>query len=488
MDIKSSAIKDLKDLLPIDDESLGQMVDNALALPSQSAITDYWLGLLGESPDALEFITKFTSKLTRSNTPKPSQRTSSPAVSNTSSRKPTNPWNQPVVEKPKITNKPRLSKNVNTTTSQLLDKPKEKPSKQSAKRDKQRKVDNLKDLDEILKQLEISEAAENVDEKVVCNCMATRHPLFEAAPNCLNCGKIICVKEGYRPCSFCGEELISAQEKQQIITMLKNEKVQLESPATKTPESQTPRAKKKKVTVSSGAGMNLWTQQEALFKKLEKEEQKQAELEKKRVKEAKELEDQNKELAFYNKQKDIDPDLLKAQNNLENLLNFQANSAERTKIIDQASDFEIPTGSNLNMWSSSVEKALQLKKQQKQMRKLEKKQRELSGRGKKVMDMSIGKDGKVVLRERKVEDNDSEDDEADEEIQKLEQDIQQSKDKKNEEAFNSVWDYEKDQNKWTKPVYTGGESTTETVGLNSKWERVQLGSGFGDLEELLVGI
>lgn len=504
MDLRTSSIKNLKDLLPIDDESLGQMVENALSLPSQSAITEYWLGLLGESPDALDFIAKFTSKLTKDSAPKVSHSTSSTSASHTpkhqsipksssqaaGGRSTKNPWNQPTVEKQKLRNKPRLAKNVSSTTSQLLDKPQEKPTKQTAKREKQRKVDNLKDLDEILKQLEISDGI-NTDEKVVCNCMATRHPLFEAAPNCLNCGKIICVKEGYRPCSFCGSELISSQEKQQIITMLRSEKTQLESPS-RTPEPQvSAKTKKKKITVGSGAGVNLWTQQEALFKKLEAEDLQRAEVLKRQKEEEKELKEQNSELEYYNRQKGVDPDLLKAQKNLENLLNFQANSAERTKIIDQASDFEIPAGSNLNMWSSSVEKALQLKKQQKQMRKLEKKQKELTGRGRKVMDMSIGKDGKVVLRERKAEDIDSEDDEADEEIKKLEQDIRNTKDKNSEKAFHSVWDFEKDKAKWIKPVYVGGQDEEASEGTeekSSKWERIQLAGASENLEELLVGI
>jgi len=502
---KSNAITLLKDLLPIDDDSLGQMVDNALNLSSQTAITDYWLGLLGESPDALDFIAKFTSKLTNPNsvnTVKPKSNSSQAPIlkpsspSPSSSRNNTNPWNQPIMGKPKLNNKPRLSKNTNATTSQLLDKPQEKPSKQSAKREKQKKIDNLKDLDEILKQLEINESAQNVDEKVICNCMATRHPLFEAAPNCLNCGKIICVKEGYRPCSYCGHELISFEEKNQIITMLRNEKNEIESPS-RTPEPQQQQsklAKKKKVTIGSGAGINLWTQQEAMFKKLEAEDSKKAAKLKKQNEEAKQKQEQNEELKYYNKKREIDPDLLKAQANLDNLLNFQSNSAERTKIIDQASDFEIPTGSNLSMWSSSVEKALQLKKQQKQMRKLEKKQKELVGRGKKVMEMSIGKDGKVIMKERLVQDNDSEDEEVDQDIKNLEQDIQQTKNKSNEEAFQNVWDYEKDQNKWEKPVYSGAskdtDSSTTQTPKHSKWERVQLlgTTTTDDLEEIVVGM
>lgn len=34
-----------------------------------------------------------------------------------------------------------------------------------------------------------------------CDCFGTLH---KAVTNCLNCGKIVCEKEGYGPCSFCG--------------------------------------------------------------------------------------------------------------------------------------------------------------------------------------------------------------------------------------------------------------------------------------------
>lgn len=38
-------------------------------------------------------------------------------------------------------------------------------------------------------------------ERVLCNCVAQRHPLIN---NCLNCGKVICESEGEGPCMFCG--------------------------------------------------------------------------------------------------------------------------------------------------------------------------------------------------------------------------------------------------------------------------------------------
>ncbi|KAB8297657.1 hypothetical protein EYC80_001465 [Monilinia laxa] len=64
----------------------------------------------------------------------------------------------------------------------------------------------LSDLDAAIRTLEIStNSSLSADPaKRKCNCIASRHPLLAAAPNCLSCGKVICVKEGFGPCTFCG--------------------------------------------------------------------------------------------------------------------------------------------------------------------------------------------------------------------------------------------------------------------------------------------
>ncbi|KAH3678333.1 hypothetical protein WICMUC_001566 [Wickerhamomyces mucosus] len=502
---KSQLIKKLGELLPLDEESLQQILTNAQQLSTHSRISEYWLGLLGESPDALDFVTDFTTKNVKKqptyNT-KPPQRLSytSSQIPKPQRIIPTNAWNQPTFQKSISNNKPRLSNNVNSTTSQLLDKPVEKKSKSSAKREKQKRVDNLKDLDAILTNLEI----QNYDENSVCDCRATIHPLFEVAPNCLNCGKIICVKEGLRPCSFCGEELISDEEKAQIIMVLEAERANLQETNVHPFKEPAVTRKPKKITISSGAGVNLWKQQDKIFEKLEKDNEERAKLKEQKEKEEKEIEEQNLELQYYESQKDQDQDLIKAKRNLENLLNFQANGAERTKIIDQASDFELPTGSNLNIWSSGVEKALQLKKQQRQLRRQEKKEKELTGRGKRVVDITIGKDGKAILREtidkRSSEsspylvDHLSEDEEdEDQDIVKLEEDLKKKKEFKAEEDFKAVWDYEKDASKWESPRYTSEndevfqENRDENDRLlNNMRDRVQNITGDSDIIEDLV--
>lgn len=59
-----------------------------------------------------------------------------------------------------------------------------------------------------------------------------------------------------------------------------------------------------------------------------------------------------------------------AKQHRDKLLNYQAENARRTHIIDEAADFETPT-SGQSMWSSPVERAAQLKRQQKVLREQE---------------------------------------------------------------------------------------------------------------------
>jgi len=65
-----------------------------------------------------------------------------------------------------------------------------------------------------------------------------------------------------------------------------------------------------------------------------------------------------------------DGTLDKALQHRNKLLSYQAENARRTHIIDEAADFETPT-SGLSMWSSPVERAAQLKRQQKVLREQE---------------------------------------------------------------------------------------------------------------------
>jgi hypothetical protein len=195
------------------------------------------------------------------------------------------------------------------------------------------------DLDSAIRALEIqtnpliiSESTSKDDVmKRKCNCMATRHPLLAAAPNCLNCGKIICVKEGLGPCTFCGKPLLSGEEIQSMVQILREERGKERMEANNASHkragvSKMPRA------FATRPGFPAPATSES--------------------------------------EKENDSKLAAAKDHRDKLLSYQATSARRTHIIDESADFEVPSAGQ-SMWATPQERALQLKKQQKVLREQE---------------------------------------------------------------------------------------------------------------------
>lgn len=185
---------------------------------------------------------------------------------------------------------------------------------------------DLDDLESALRTLEMSTNPTLQSERRKCSCMGLKHEVLVAAPNCLSCGKIICIKEGLGPCTFCNTPLISADEVQSMVRTLRDErgkeKMAVNAAQNRRPEvSKTPKPFSTPA-LPSGSG-------------------------------------------------DESEGLAKAMAHRDRLLGFQANNAQRTKIIDQAADFDTPTSTGLNPWATPQERALQLKKQQKVMRTME---------------------------------------------------------------------------------------------------------------------
>ncbi|KAK8169102.1 putative zinc finger motif, C2HC5-type-domain-containing protein [Phyllosticta citrichinensis] len=196
----------------------------------------------------------------------------------------------------------------------------------------------VNDLDSAIRALEIqtnpsmsSNSAEK-NAKRRCNCMATRHPLLEAAPNCLNCGKIICIKEGLGPCTFCEKPLLSQADIQSMVRILREErgreKMEANNASNRRAEvSKALRPFSGKTSLASPGASAPSSDSEA-------------------------------------------EGLRKAQEHRDRLLGFQANNARRTRIHDEAADFDTPV-TGTNVWASPQERALQLKKQQKVLREQE---------------------------------------------------------------------------------------------------------------------
>lgn len=472
----------ISNILPLDKDLAVELVNYALSLPTEYEIEDHFLNFLGPSDETFAFITNFKElkheaenkakqeaekAAKKAEKEKQDAKNRPPIPSSSSKQRPKSAWGKEEEQKRPPSNKGRLkNNNSSVTTSELATK---KPSNTlnaaQTKKLKKKNLDNLKDIESVLNDLETEKAA-NIDLQGAsqvrrkCNCMATRHPLFEVAPNCLNCGKIICSKEGLQPCSFCGNELLSQHEKLEIINILKSEKGLIEDkqahPTDKSIQNQqahtTPpqsKSSKKPIKVSMAAGQNLWKAQEEAFKQAEEEKKRLNKLKEEETERKKEIEEQNKELDHYEKTKNINPELLEAQQRLETLLQFQDTGAERTRVIDNASDFEMPHISSGSMWLSPVERALQLKKSQKHQRKLEEQKKQSTGRTKKVVEMVI-KDGKVKMVEKYVE---SEEGPADEEIEELQSALKEERLNEDADAVKQSWDFEEDTNRWSKPVY-----------------------------------
>jgi ribosomal protein S6E (S10) len=408
----------LRNLLPLPDEELQQVLDYAGTLSKQAA-ADHFNGILGESPQSIEFISSFNS---RRKDPIPSTTSSHSTPQEDLSAGVPRPTRGPKKKKaPLHTPAPRQIQDTYTTQGTAYIKKNEddyitkrppplnnaftlnpkpeavqaptpkpppsaagslisdfksrsNPSSRNASRTTSPSPNNnktkvnitggtsmhgasavLTELDAAIRTLEISTNSSLFDnEKRKCNCFGTRHPLLAAAPNCLNCGKVICVKEGLGPCTFCGNPLLSAVEIQGMIRELREE-----------------RGREKMALDASS--------------------HRRAEVSKKPA-----------PFTTPRENTDLSPAELKAKEHRDKLLAFQAQNARRTTVRDEAADFEIPITGGSNIWASPAERAKQLKKQQKVLAEQEWNARPEYEKRRQVVSIDLVK-GKVVKRMGAVE-------------------------------------------------------------------------------------
>ncbi|KAB5576292.1 hypothetical protein GE09DRAFT_1024398 [Coniochaeta sp. 2T2.1] len=186
----------------------------------------------------------------------------------------------------------------------------------------------ITDLDEAIRSLELTTNPKHPSNSPAgiaarkCNCVATRHPLQSAAPNCLNCGKVICVKEGLGPCTFCGSPLLSSSDVQGMIRELKAERGREKMAADRDAHRRPDVATVPRPFTAPRTGLEELTAAE-----------------------------------------------VKAREHRDRLLAFQAQNAQRTTVRDEAADFDVVSGGS--MWSTPEERAKELKRQQKLLREME---------------------------------------------------------------------------------------------------------------------
>lgn len=399
MSLAEWALPQLSKLLPLDNDSLKQIISYTESLPNREA-ADHLQNMLGDSPQALEFITSFNNRRKSRGPVVSAQTTPSNDVSGVPKSRPrkkkqagvgkplparqvedvgnlagaymkrdeddymagsskskapkTNAFG--LSQKPDALQLPTASSSGTATPTSRAVSPAApskklppsaagqlvsdtKSSRNSSPKPKAKisvaggtpmhgASTALTDLESAIRTLEIQTnptLSAQDGSKRKCNCMATRHPLLDAAPNCMNCGKIICVKEGIGPCTFCNTPLLSADETQSMIRILREE-----------------RGKEKMAANNAG--------------------QKRAE-----VAHAPRPFSTPKTTAPNSDADSENEKLAKAKQHRDKLLAFQAQNAKRTQVHDEAADFET-TSAGLSMWASPQERAMQLKRQQKALR------------------------------------------------------------------------------------------------------------------------
>ncbi|KAI1432872.1 C2HC5 finger protein [Xylaria sp. CBS 124048] len=431
-----SAIQ-LSRLLPLPDDELKQILDYATTLSKAEAV-DHFRNLLGDSPEAVDFIATFNS---RRQDPKPAAPVSRPSASGTApssrcqsttvepvpkfnkgqskkkkaaihtpaprrvlesgpppgaayskkdldddyvAKRPTPAPSPPVISstvktvlRQSATPPPQTSRPTSSGPGRLISelappKSKSTPGSRSSTPLPKTKVHisggtamhgastALSDLDHAIRALEMTTNPSHANDvgSRRCNCVAARHPLLVAAPNCLSCGKVVCVKEGLAPCTFCGAPLLSPADVQSMIRELRDE-----------------RGREKMA--------------------LDRQVHKKAEV--------------SKAPAPFSKSGDLHSGVseaeVKALEHRDRLLGFQAQNARRTTVRDEAADFDVSgavTGTSSNIWSSPEERARELRRQQKVLREMEWNARPEYEKRRQVLSIDLV-GGKVVRKMASVE-------------------------------------------------------------------------------------
>lgn len=214
---------------------------------------------------------------------------------------------------------------------------------------------SIADLTSAIAALELSTNPTLSSERRRCDCNASIHPLFTTAPNCTNCGKIICALEGLQPCSFCDSPILSRDQVNGMIRALKEERG-VEKMATHNASISASR---------SGSGTPMFSSPDVSG-------------------------DESSTAAA------------RARAHRDKLLSFQRENAQRTKVHDEAADYDITLAHGATQWMTPLQRAAALKKQQQYLRELEDANRPEWEKKRTVMSMSV-KNGKLMKTYEKVQ-------------------------------------------------------------------------------------
>ncbi|KAJ2018528.1 hypothetical protein GGH13_003462 [Coemansia sp. S155-1] len=344
------------------EQDAAPLADFLVGIESAAELQTQLLDMLGESPMALDFAFALIAKRFPP-VPEPQQtaRSSQPlGVAWTSSavayRKGGSAEATAAVPSLGHTAKSQNDAHINSQDMPPL--PPAQKSQRQQKKEKQQQERQQKEIEEKSRRTAKRK-------RVKCECQASEHTLLT---NCLTCGRIICDKEGPGPCMFCGAHVESPdqqlqQHMQRLLNRAEEAKRQHGTLASSGSARKTQSSGGTSYSMKAGGGFGtrdaelLWPANEAnpstesgpaptlgAVAELSEEEYLQLAF---------------KALAIDNST--ADPASVreaeawvKAMRRKEKLLDFDRTAAQRTKLIDQASDFDPHA---IGKWMTPIEKA-----------------------------------------------------------------------------------------------------------------------------------
>ncbi|KAJ3104448.1 hypothetical protein HDU97_009233 [Phlyctochytrium planicorne] len=355
------AAQRLASMMQLPEDDAKQMVAYMMTLP-KAEVMDYLMGFLGDSNDAIDFATQFISK----RFPSDQAKASPGRGKNQSQSKSQSPGQSPKQWKddrrvqpkkgemedfislgkkkpaPKPTPDPTVQSNAPMAAENNVEDAVDKEKRKALKRERQvaKKAAATVSAEAIDGNVKVGKVV-GLNGRLYCECLAAKHGLLT---NCLTCGKIVCNLEGPGPCPSCGTLVESALQQLDIIqafnrsTRVKEVMKGLSPPKTK--DSYT----------GSRYGQKAGAQPPSAARALGTP--------------GKIATDSYPELLSERDREALE----KAQQQKERLLEYQRNSAVRTRVHDTASDFDVGSDAS-NIWLTSEERAVALKQAQESRKK-----------------------------------------------------------------------------------------------------------------------
>ncbi|KAI9100391.1 hypothetical protein DFS34DRAFT_483698 [Phlyctochytrium arcticum] len=325
-------------------------------------VPEFLTGMLGEGPEAMAFMEEYVAR----RFPKFETRGAWTAPLKTPVKEELKGYRKSEAEEESRRNPPPppASRDGHMLSERLGDPPTPTTSKKEKQGKKRMNLDQATARMDSLDNLKVyGNHPPGVGGRVFCECMAVQHGLLT---NCLGCGKIICKIEGEGPCPQCGTPISIPDGHQRTLSAPR--------------QKSSPKPLKKDAYTGARYGKAAGAQIPSLSQRITKPADKDPT-------QFPELLTEKEMLA-----------LEKAEAQKARLLEFQSQGSARTRVYDEASDFDFVQAST-NKWLSAEERALALRKSREQ------EQQEVEARRRRVITIDLSGKKVVEVQQKQQKEN-----------------------------------------------------------------------------------